>query len=86
VWEVMNKGWVIQFKVILPPISIEQWYELADKLNNVEVNDQKDVPIWKWTRNKILYVKSVYLHPTKEDNGPNFKHIWKFKTLRKLRF
>jgi hypothetical protein len=83
VWYVMNEGWVVQFRVILPPIIIDQWYELADKLNNVQLNDLKDVLVWKWTGNKILSGKSVYLHLTKEDIGPNFKHIWKSKILKK---
>jgi hypothetical protein len=80
----MNEGWVVQFRIILPPVIRDQWYELADKLNNVQLNDSKDVLVCRWTGNKIFSVKFVYLHLTKEDIGPNF-NILKSKIPEKIK-
>jgi hypothetical protein len=33
VYGVHNEGWVVPFKIILPPIIRDQWYTLAGKLN-----------------------------------------------------
>ena len=33
---VMNEGWVVQFRIILPPVIRDQWYELADKLKDLK--------------------------------------------------
>jgi hypothetical protein len=35
VFDVYSNEWVIQFKVRLPPLIKDQWYDLAAKLNNV---------------------------------------------------
>jgi hypothetical protein len=65
VYEIKEKGWVIQFKVRLQGIIRAQWYELATKLNRVTLDEEVDVVHWKWNVNKIFSVKSVYEHLTK---------------------
>jgi hypothetical protein len=40
----------------------DKWYELTDRLNNISLNDENDVTIWKWTSSKKFIVKSVYEH------------------------
>jgi hypothetical protein len=40
--DVAMEDWVVQFKVRLPPLIREQWYDLDDKLNNVTLNKYKD--------------------------------------------
>jgi hypothetical protein len=47
VQEVADKGWVVQFKLWLPPIIREMWYELAAHLNSIRLNEGKDRPMWK---------------------------------------
>jgi hypothetical protein len=56
---------------------IDGWYELADKLNYVTLNDNNDKVQWKWTANKQFTVKSVHEHLTRDDNGHVYKWIWK---------
>jgi hypothetical protein len=40
--EVADADWVLHFRVSLPPILREQWYELAAKLNEVALKDGRD--------------------------------------------
>jgi hypothetical protein len=71
VQEVSENGWVIPFKIILPPLIRDIWYDLAGKLNMVSLNDNEDKLVWKWTVDKKFSIKSVYLELTKHDNGPS---------------
>jgi hypothetical protein len=64
VHEVSDNGWVIPFKIILPPLIRDVWYEMARKLNRVVLNGSDDKPVWKWTSTKKFSVKSVYLELT----------------------
>jgi hypothetical protein len=50
----------------------DQWYELATKLNSVQLNEEKDEVYWKWTSSRKFTVKYVYDHLTKDDCGPKF--------------
>jgi hypothetical protein len=43
--EVKRDGWVIHFKSW--GLVRGQWYELACKLNNVQLNEEKDEVYWK---------------------------------------
>jgi hypothetical protein len=63
----------------------DQWYNLAQKLNEVVMNESMDAVVWKWAASKKITVKSVYDHLTKNDNGPAFKNIWKSKLPEKIR-
>jgi hypothetical protein len=54
-----------------------QWYELAAKLNEVELSEDPDVVIWNWTKNKTFSVKSVYEHLIRDDRGSSYRRIWK---------
>jgi hypothetical protein len=85
VFDVKNADWMIQFKIILPPITIDQWYELAGKLNVLSLNESNDKPVSKWTANKQFTIKSVYTELTKIENGPNYKVIWKSKIPEKIK-
>jgi hypothetical protein len=63
----------------------DQWYELATKLNEVELSDEPDVVLWKWIKNKIFSVKSVYEHLTRDDRGSSYRRIWKSKISTKIK-
>jgi hypothetical protein len=63
--EVTDRGWVVSFRNSLPPVIRHQWYMLAAHLNSIQLNNEKDRPIWKWTKSKKFSVKSVYEHLTK---------------------
>jgi hypothetical protein len=54
-----------------------QWYDLARKLNSLSLNDDEDIPIWKWTGNRKFSVKSVYMQLTKGCVENGFRVIWK---------
>jgi hypothetical protein len=83
--KVAQDGWAVHFRVRLSPIIRDQWYNLAQKLNEVVMNESKDAVIWKWAASRKFTVKSVYDHLTKNDNGPAFKYIWKSKLPEKIR-
>jgi hypothetical protein len=61
---------VIPFKIILPPLIRDMWYELARRLNMVVLTMDEDKPVWKWIANKKFSVKYVYLELTKNEGGP----------------
>jgi hypothetical protein len=63
----------------------EQWYESVAVLNNICLNDLKDIPIWKWTGSKKFLVESIYTNLTGGDNGYSFREIWKAKILEKIK-
>jgi hypothetical protein len=77
VFEVKERDCVIPFRIRLQGVIHAQWYELAAKLNEVELCDDPDVVIWKWTKNKTFSVKSVYEHLTRDDRGSSYRRIWK---------
>jgi hypothetical protein len=85
VYNVANDGWVIHFKIRLPPIIRDQWYELVAHLNTINLNENSDKPIWKWTDGRQFSVKSVYEHLTREYNGPAHKDISKAKIPEKVK-
>jgi hypothetical protein len=84
VYDVQVNGWVIQFKTRLQGLVRDQWYDLASKLNNVVLNEGKDLIPWRTTSKKNT-VESVYEHLTKDDNGPDFKRVWKTKLPEKIK-
>jgi hypothetical protein len=75
VFEVKEHGWVIPFRIRLQGVIRDQWYELATELNEVELSDESDVVLWKWTKNTIFSVKSVYEHLTRDDRGSSYTRI-----------
>jgi hypothetical protein len=62
--EVAEGGWVIQFIIRIPPLVRERWYDLATRLNNVTLNNNNDIALWKWLASRQFIVKSVYQHLT----------------------
>jgi hypothetical protein len=85
VLEVASEDWVIHFKRRLQGIVREQWYDLAVKLNNIVLNDEKDVPLCRWTASKKFTVKSVYDHELEMIMVYHIKESGKPKFLKKLR-
>jgi hypothetical protein len=73
------------FQIRLQGVICDQWYELATKLNEVELSDEPDVVLWKWIKNKIFSVKSVYEHLTRDDRGSSYRRIWKSKISTKIK-
>jgi hypothetical protein len=84
VHDVWCEGWVIHFQIIPQGLARGHWYELAAMLNNVSLNDDNYLPLWKWTANKVFSVKSVYNHLTKNESGVAYKRIWKAKIAEKI--
>jgi hypothetical protein len=52
------------------------WYELAAKLNEVSLKQDKDVAIWMWTKSEKFSIKSVYEHATMNDVGLPYSRVW----------
>jgi hypothetical protein len=86
VWDAAQANWVIQFMIRLPPMIKNIWYELANRLNQVVLNEEKDQVVWKWTTSKMFTVKYVYNQLIKSDNGPAYSIIWSAKLPEKTRF
>jgi hypothetical protein len=42
-FDVMERGWVVQFRIRLRGIIRAQWYERASRLNEVSLSSEKDV-------------------------------------------
>jgi hypothetical protein len=76
---------VVQFKITLQGLLHDQWYELAGKLNRVQLNDEGDVISWKWIVNKTFTVKSVYEHLSRDDSGSSFRRVWKAKITARIK-
>jgi hypothetical protein len=51
----------------------------------VVLSEDPDEVIWKWSKNKVFSVKSVYEHLTKDDRGSSYRQIWKSKILAKIK-
>jgi hypothetical protein len=83
--EVLDRGWVVQFKIQLPHIIRDMWYELAAHLNSIRLGEGKDRLLWNWTTSKKFFVKSTYNHITRRDRGDAYKAIWKAKIPEKVK-
>jgi hypothetical protein len=83
--EVGDNSWVIHFKTRLQGLARDQWYNLAYRLNNVNLNEENDSIFWRWSPSKTFTVKSVYDHLTKDDDGPKFQRVWKAKIPEKIK-
>jgi hypothetical protein len=62
----------------------DQWYILAQKLNEFVLNEEQDKVIWKWSATRKFTIKSLYSHLTRNDNGPAYSNIWKSKLPEKI--
>jgi hypothetical protein len=71
-------------KIRLPPVIRDQWYILAQKLNEVVLNEEQDKVIWKWSATRKFTIKSLYSHVTRNDNGPAYSNIRKSKLPEKI--
>jgi hypothetical protein len=81
--EIAERGWVVPFSINLPTIIRQQWYMLAAYLSSIQLNNEKDKPIWKWTKSKKFSVKSVYEHLTKMKMVLHTRLFGRQKILRK---
>jgi hypothetical protein len=68
------------------PLIRDQWYNLAQKLNEVVINGDQDRVMWKWWATRKFTIKPVYNHLTKNDNGHAYRNIWKSKLPKKNHF
>jgi len=60
-------------------------YDLA-KVEEFQLSKVPDRIGWKFGKNGIFTIKSVYNALTNEDSGQHFKHIWKGKIPAKIKF
>jgi hypothetical protein len=47
VHEVASDEWVLRFRIKLQGVLREQWYDLASRLNSVQLTPEKDEVLWK---------------------------------------
>jgi hypothetical protein len=61
--DVAQAVWAIRFRIRLPPMIRDQWYNLAQKLNAVSLNrggGGQDKVLRKWSASRKFTIKSVY--------------------------
>lgn len=83
--DVASSDWIVQFTIILPPFLRDLWYNLATKLNQVQLEDNRDIVKWNLTNSGKFSVKCLYDYTTKSDTGPSYKYIWKAKIPLKIK-
>lgn len=59
-----------------------KWYRRVDEF---DFHSSPHVVPWKWEPNKKFNVKSMYNNLNNTTHGPFPRHIWKEKTLPKLK-
>jgi hypothetical protein len=86
IYDIACAEWAVQFKIILPPILRDQWYELASKLNSISLNVCRDEVKWIWSPNLKFSVQSMYNQLNRSDeSGPSFKYNWRAKVPQKIK-
>jgi hypothetical protein len=80
-----QEGWdMIQFKRALVGETLQQWGELKELVNNVQLLDGKDRARWKIGSSGQFRVKDLYLQLRAEESFPQ-KFLWKMKIPMKFR-
>lgn len=83
--ECANNGWVVEFKRHLSNYLHNQWYMLADQLNQQAVSQAPDTVSWKCGKSGKYTTKSLYNHMTKDESGESHRKIWKAKIPEKIK-
>jgi hypothetical protein len=78
-------GWRFTYRRWLTPDLIIQEAGILQILNHVRLSEEKDSPHWKWSKNGIFTVKSMYKHLCSNGRDRSFRHLWKSKIPLKIK-
>jgi hypothetical protein len=68
-----QQGWdMIQFRRTLFGETLQQWEEMKEMVDNVQLTDGKDRVTWKIGTSKQFRVKDLYLQLRAEGSFPHF--------------
>jgi hypothetical protein len=68
-------GWNFSFRRYLSPDLAVQVHGLLGIVRQTVSSQAKDEPFWKWTKNGIYFVKSMYNHLCRNGTDKSFKHL-----------
>jgi hypothetical protein len=68
-------GWMFKSKRWLTPDLILQRDGLLSLLNQINLNQARDVPFWKWAKGGKFTVESVYKHLCSNGIDRSFRHL-----------
>jgi hypothetical protein len=78
-------GWNFSFRRYLSPELAAQIHGLLGIVRQTNLSQEKDKPVWKWTKSGIYSVKSMYNHLCRHGADRSFKHLWKSKIPLKIK-
>ena len=77
--ELADSGWAFSFRRWLQPELQQQASNLRSALVTIALGEGRDHPKWKFTRNGVFIVKSLYNKMSSSGPHTTFKHLWKAK-------
>ena len=83
--KIAQRNWRFTFRRWLDTGLQEQLRSLRDILFSCALNDEDDLPIWKWEKSGSFSMKSMYSHLCSNEVGIYFKDIWKAKMPLKIK-
>jgi hypothetical protein len=78
-------GWQFNFCRWMNPEIQSQWRQMRDHLATIALNEESDKPKWKYTKNGIFSVKSMYEKLSAVGIDRSFKYLWKSKLPLKIK-
>jgi hypothetical protein len=73
--EAAARGWIFSYRRWLSVNLIIQETKLREKLDNVILVPEEDVPVWDWNKNGLFSVKSVYKDISSAGIDRSLKHL-----------
>jgi hypothetical protein len=83
--EAAELGWQFNYRRWMNPEIQSQWRQMRDSLAMVALNSDTDKPKWKYTKNGIFSVKSLYEKLSAVGVDRSFKQLWKSKLPLKIK-
>jgi hypothetical protein len=75
----------ISFKRALVDVKLREWLELIGKINNVTLDQGRDMFRWDLNRTGTFSVHSMYLHLLNQHAPFRYNFIWKLKIPLKIK-
>lgn len=83
--KIAQRNWRLTFRCWLNTDLQEQWRFLRDRTLSCALNEEVDLPVWKWEKSGSFSVKFMYSHLCHNEVGVYFKDIWKARIPLKIK-
>lgn len=83
--ELAHRRWQLSFRRWLDEQAQDELRSLRDKLMEVGLNEQPDLPIWKWSKSEKFTVKPMYDMLTNTGPTRSSTHLWKARIPLKIK-